>query len=125
MPVDLGDPYEIEGDCPTSTFCLAFNQLTRASATWNGTPMRTSRGKIPVDSDAWVAGDCLSATFCMAKGGQTTAVFTGSRSQRVERDPQQRGRPRLPQHHPLPHRRQRQYPDLGRHEVVRDRAAVQ
>jgi hypothetical protein len=77
MPVDLGDPYVIRGDCPTSTFCLAFNQQTRASATWNGTRW-TSRGRIPVDSDAWVAGDCLSATFCMAKGGQTTAIFTGS-----------------------------------------------
>jgi hypothetical protein len=77
MPVDLGDPYVIKGDCPTSTFCLAFNQQTRASATWNGTRW-TSRGKIPVDSDAWVMGDCLSSTFCMAKGYQTTAVLTGS-----------------------------------------------
>jgi hypothetical protein len=77
MPVDLGDPYVIDGDCPTSTFCLAFNKQTRASATWNGTRW-TSRGKIPVESGGWVSADCISATFCLAKAYQTTAVLTGS-----------------------------------------------
>ena len=77
LPVDLGDPYDIDGDCPTSTFCLAFNRITRLSTTWNGSRW-TARGKIPVDANAWVGADCLSASFCLAKGYETTAVFTGS-----------------------------------------------
>ena len=76
-PVDLGDPYVIEGDCPTTTFCLAFNRITRASMTWNGSRW-TSRGRIPVDEGAWATADCLSSRFCMAKGGDSTAVLTGT-----------------------------------------------
>ncbi|HET7820466.1 MAG TPA: hypothetical protein VFL10_02990 [Ornithinibacter sp.] len=77
LPVDLGSSEAIDGDCPTTTFCMVFNEITGASMTWNGTRW-TSRGKIPVDAGAWAAVDCLSSTFCVAKGYETTAVFTGS-----------------------------------------------